>query len=131
MRSTHRYSERRICRALVISRSSIRYLPQPRSDEASPRASIIRLASQCGRDGYRMITGLLGQEGWQMSRSQQWLPIPPAQEVITFLGRSDAREGLARHLAKAHYNALCLFPLGNAYSISYPIAGMQYNAVIY
>lgn len=53
-----------------IARSSIRYLPQPRSDEAPLRASIIRLASQYGRYGYRMITGLLGQEGWQVSRSR-------------------------------------------------------------
>jgi putative transposase len=70
VRSKHRYSERRICRALGIGRSSIRHLPQPRSDEAPLRASIIRLASQYGRYGYRMITGLLGQEGWQVSRSR-------------------------------------------------------------
>jgi len=68
--SRHCYSERRICRALGIARSSIRYLPQPRSDEEPLRASIIRLASQYGRYGYRMITGLLGQEGWQVSRSR-------------------------------------------------------------
>ena len=34
------------------------------------RAAIIRLAAQYGRYGYRMITGLLGQEGWQISRSR-------------------------------------------------------------
>jgi hypothetical protein len=55
---------------LGIARSSIRYLPQPRSDEAPLRASIIRLATQYGRYGYRMITGLLGQEGWDASRSR-------------------------------------------------------------
>ena len=70
MRLKHSYSERRICRALGIARSSIRYLPQPRSDEAPLRSSIIRLASQYGRYGYRMITGLLSQEGWQVSRSR-------------------------------------------------------------
>lgn len=70
MRSRHRYSERRICRALGIARSSIRYLAQPRSDEEPLRADIIRLAAQYGRYGYRMITGLLGQEGWQVSRSR-------------------------------------------------------------
>jgi putative transposase len=68
--SKHRYSERCICRALGIARSSIRYLPQPRSDEGPLRASIIRLAAQYGRYGYRMITALLGQEGWQVSRSR-------------------------------------------------------------
>jgi len=70
VRSRHRYSERRVCRALGIVRSGIRYLPQPRSDEAPLRASIIRLASPYGRYGYRMITGLLGQEGWQLSCSR-------------------------------------------------------------
>jgi hypothetical protein len=70
VRSRHRYSERRVCRALGISRSSIRYLPQPRSDEGPLRASILRLASQYGRYGYRQITGILWQEGWDISRSR-------------------------------------------------------------
>ena len=70
VRSKHRYSERRICRALGFARSTIRYLAQPRSDEAPLRTSMIRLASQYGRYGYRMITGLLGQEGWDVSRSR-------------------------------------------------------------
>jgi transposase InsO family protein len=55
---------------LGIARSSIRYLAQPRSDEEPLRADIIRLAAQYGRYGYRMITGLLGQEGWQVSRAR-------------------------------------------------------------
>ena len=66
MRSRHRYSERRICRALGIQRSSIRYLPQPRSDEAPLRASVLRLASQYGRYGYRRITSLLQKAGWSV-----------------------------------------------------------------
>lgn len=70
VRSRHRYSERRICRALGIQRSSIRYLPQPRSDEAPLRASVLRLASQYGRYGYRQVTGLLWQEGWEISKSR-------------------------------------------------------------
>jgi putative transposase len=53
-----------------IRRSSIRYLPQPRSDEGPLRATIIRLASQFGRYGYRQITALLWQEGWDISRSR-------------------------------------------------------------
>jgi hypothetical protein len=40
---------------LGIARSRIRYLPQPRSDEAPLRTSIIRLAPQCGRYGYRIV----------------------------------------------------------------------------
>ena len=45
-------------------------MPEPRSDEGPLRASIVRLAAQCGRYGYRLIAGLLGQEGWSVSRSR-------------------------------------------------------------
>ena len=86
MRSKHRYSERRICRALGIQRSSIRYVPEPRSDEGPLRASIVRLAAQYGRYGYRLIAGLLEQEGWSISRSrveriwkQEGLKVPQKQ----------------------------------------------------
>ncbi len=70
MRGKHRYSERRICRALGINRSMLRYVPQPRDDETPLRQAIIRLAAQYGRYGYRQITGLLWQEGWDVSRSR-------------------------------------------------------------
>jgi transposase InsO family protein len=64
------YSERRICRALGIARSVVRYVPQPRADEAPLRQSIIALAAQYGRYGFRQVTGLLWQQGWQISRSR-------------------------------------------------------------
>ena len=70
VRSKHRYSERRICRALGIGRSMLRYVPQLRHDETPLRQSIIRLAAQYGRYGYRQITGVLWQEGWDVSRSR-------------------------------------------------------------
>lgn len=70
MRSRHRYSERRIYRPLGISRPSIRYEPQPRPDEAPRRAAVIGLAGQFGRYGYRLIHGLMLQDGWQLSRSR-------------------------------------------------------------
>ena len=86
VRSKHRYSERRICRALGIQRSSIRYVPEPRSDEGPLRAAIIRLAAQYGRYGYRLIAGLLEQDGWAVSRSrveriwkQEGLKVPQKQ----------------------------------------------------
>lgn len=70
MQSQHPYSQRRICRALGIARSVVRYVPEPRSDETALRRSIIALASQYGRYGYRRITGLLWQQGWHISRSR-------------------------------------------------------------
>jgi transposase InsO family protein len=71
---------------LGISRSMLRYVPQPRYDETPLRQAIIRLAAQYGRYGYRQITGLLWQEGWDVSRSRveriwklEGLRVPPKQ----------------------------------------------------
>jgi hypothetical protein len=68
---------------LGIPRSTIRYVPEPRPDEGPLRTAVIGLASQYGRYGYRLITGLLRQEGWQLSHSRveriwkQERPAPP------------------------------------------------------
>jgi HTH-like domain len=70
VREHHGHSERRICRALHITRSSVRYVPQPRDDEAALTQAVIRLAGQYGRYGYRRIHALVMAEGWQVSRSR-------------------------------------------------------------
>ena len=64
------HAERRICRALHLSRSSVRYAAQPRADEALLTRAIIELASQYGRYGYRRIHALLQAQGWELSRSR-------------------------------------------------------------
>ena len=64
------HSQRRICRALGISRSAIRYEPQPRADESALTGSILRLASRYGRYGYRRIHALLQTQGWQVSHGR-------------------------------------------------------------
>jgi len=64
------YSERRICRALGISRNSVRYEPQPRPDEAALTSSIVRLAGQYGRYGYRRIHAVLRSQGWDVSHGR-------------------------------------------------------------
>ena len=51
VRSNLGYSERRVCRALGMSRSSVRYTPQPRDDESALTRSIVGLAGQYGRYG--------------------------------------------------------------------------------
>lgn len=86
VRTRHRSSERRICRALGISRSTVRYVPEPGPDEGPLRAAVIGLAGQYGRYGYRLVTGLLRQSGWQLSRSpvertwkQEGLKVPQKQ----------------------------------------------------
>jgi putative transposase len=108
VRSKHRYSERRICRALGISRSLVRYVPQPRADESPLREAIIRLASQYGRYGYRLITGLLWQEGWDISRSrveriwkQEGLRVPRKQPKR---GRLWLADGSCVRLRPTHRN---------------------------
>jgi len=96
VRSRHRISERRICRALGCSRSTIRYEPTPRADEGPLRAAVIRLASQYGRYGYRRITGLLAEDGWSVSRArverlwkQEGLKVPAKQPRRRRLWQAD------------------------------------------
>jgi hypothetical protein len=86
----HPYSERRVCRAQGITRLSIRYLPQPRSNEGPLRASILHLVAQYGRSRNRQITGFLWQEGWGISRSRIVRPVAPdAPEACVELGLCD------------------------------------------
>jgi transposase InsO family protein len=63
-------SERRVCRALGISRSSIRYKPREASDEERLTKRIVELASEYGRYGYRRITGMLRLEGWRVNHKR-------------------------------------------------------------
>jgi putative transposase len=58
-----------VCRALHITRSSIRYVLQPRRDEAPLTQAVISLASQYGRYGYRRVHALVMAQGWSVSRS--------------------------------------------------------------
>lgn len=60
-------SERRACRVLGQNRSTHRRVAVPRSDEDALTADIVELAGEYGRYGYRRITGLLWQAGWQVN----------------------------------------------------------------
>ena len=64
------HSERRICNALGISRNTVRYEPQPRADETALTSSILRLAGEYGRYGYRRIHALLQSEGWSVGHGR-------------------------------------------------------------
>jgi transposase len=90
------YSERRICRALGVTRSTIRYIPQPREDESALTAAVTRLAAQYGRYGYRRVHALLIKEGWQVSHSrvmriwrQEGLKVPYKQPKRSRLWLND------------------------------------------
>ena len=63
-------SERRACRTHGQHRSTQRKEPQGRADEKRLTDDIIELADQYGRYGYRMVTGLLNNAGWQV------IPLP-------------------------------------------------------
>jgi len=59
----HCISERRACRALALSRSTLRYEPVRREDEDEVRQIIIYLVSNFGRVGYRMVTNAMKNMG--------------------------------------------------------------------
>jgi transposase InsO family protein len=87
----------------------VRYVPQPRADEAPLRQAIIALAAQYGRYGYRPVTGLLWQQGWQISRSrveriwkQEGLKVPPKQPKRARLWLADGSCVRLRPLYKNH-----------------------------
>ncbi|WP_456306517.1 IS3 family transposase [Muricoccus nepalensis] len=63
-------SERRACAVLGQHRSTQRKVPHAADDEAALTASIIGLAKQYGRYGYRRITALLRTEGWRCNHKR-------------------------------------------------------------
>jgi len=63
-------SERRACDVLEQCRATQRYNSSNNGEEARLAAQIIELATQYGRYGYRRITAMLRQEGWQVNHKR-------------------------------------------------------------
>jgi putative transposase len=63
-------SERRACKVLNQARSTQRHNPYIPDDEPQLVAEIIELAEKYGRYGYRRITALLRQNGWQVNHKR-------------------------------------------------------------
>ncbi len=63
-------TERRACQVLGQPRSTQRYEPLVANDEGPLTAAIIGLAGQYGRYGYRRVTALLRNEGWQVNHKR-------------------------------------------------------------
>ncbi len=59
-------SQRRICRVMGRSRSTLRYLRRTRGDEG-PGREIKRLARRHPRFGYRRIHAMLIRRGWSLN----------------------------------------------------------------
>lgn len=81
-------SERRACRVVGQHRSSNRYAAAPVDFEVKLVARMTALAEQHPRWGYRMVHGLLVEEGWavnkkRMSNSQDlWIGVS-RDELVT------------------------------------------------
>jgi len=63
-------SERRACRALGQLRSTQRYRPKENQAQQKLEKRVVELATQYGRYGYRQVTDLLRQEGWDVGRER-------------------------------------------------------------
>jgi transposase InsO family protein len=61
-------SQRRTSRALDLPRSSLRYTPVPRDEQAALARRIEELAGTHPRFGYRRIWALLDREGWSVNQ---------------------------------------------------------------
>lgn len=79
-------SDRRACRVLDQPRSTQRLTPRVTAEEETLTARITELACQYGRYGYRRITALLRQEGWDVNHKrveriwrQEGLKVPRKQ----------------------------------------------------
>ena len=65
-----RISERRACKALGQPRSTQRRVWVIPDDEAPLVKRMIELATQYGRYGYRIVTGMLRNEGWRVNHKR-------------------------------------------------------------
>ena len=87
--------ERRACRVLGQSRSTQRRVLIQRDDEDALTQTIVDLASEYGRYGYRRITALLRTEGWQVNakrvqriwrRMVRWSPCADIRRIQRVVG---------------------------------------------
>lgn len=80
-------TERRACRIVGQPRASQRYIAMERPEEGPLVRSVIELATQYGRYGYRIVTGLLNLQGWKVGKDrvyriwrQEGLKVPKKQK---------------------------------------------------
>lgn len=80
----HKVSERHACRLVGQHRSSNRYRPVPSDFETRLVARMVKLAEEHPKWGYRLIHGLLVEEGWGVNKKRierlwrrEGLQLPP------------------------------------------------------
>ena len=98
-------SERRACQVLGQPRSSQRYQAKPDQEEKKLIGRLHELVAQHPRYGYRRMTAVLRQEGWQVNRKrvyrlwrEEGFKVPQKQRKRRRLGTSD--HSCLRHRAE-------------------------------
>lgn len=101
-------SQRRACLVLEQARTTQRYLPLVSDEEERLVTRIIELATKYGRYGYRMMTGLLREEGWRVNHKRveriwrrEGLKVPKKQPKR---GRLWLNDGSCIRLRPEHQN---------------------------
>ena len=101
-------SERRVCHVIGQPRSTQRYKPEVKAEEALLRKEITRLTCKYGRYGYRRITALLRRDGWKVNHKrveriwrQEGLKVPKKQPKR---GRLWFNDGSCVRLRPTHKN---------------------------
>jgi transposase InsO family protein len=101
-------SERHACQLVHQPRGTQRYQPTQRNDEDALTRAIITLADQYGRYGYRRITILLQQAGWNVGKDRveriwrrEGLKVPQKQKPR---GRLWLNDGSCVRLRPQHRN---------------------------
>lgn len=105
-------SQRRACRAIGQWRSTQRYQPKVRDDEAALAARMNRLAASHPRYGYRRIAALLRQDGWRVNAKRvrrlwvgQGLKVPKKQRKKR--PRGNAANGIGCRAAERPDHVWC------------------------
>ena len=101
-------AERRACRLASQPRGTQRYRAQPREDEDALTQAVIAAASRYGRYGYRRITAVLRDDGWEVGKDRveriwrrEGLKVPKRQKPR---GRLWFNDGSCVRLRPEHTN---------------------------
>src|SRR5208283_2658398 len=116
----HRLSERRACRLLGQWRGTQRYRGAQRQSEDALTRTIIQLASQYGRYGYRRIAALLRRAGWDVGKDRvqriwrrEGLKVPQKQRPR---GRLWLNDGSCVRLRPEHENHVWSYDFVSAFT---------------
>ncbi len=70
VRASLHVSERRVCRAIGQMRTTQRYQPRHSQEKTMVRSRVIALATEYGRYGYRLVWGMMRNEGYLVNHKR-------------------------------------------------------------